>query len=102
MDLAARDGHLSTVQWLHEHRTEGCTEWAVTYAALNSNLPMVEWLLAHRPADGLAVHAFGCHDERIARVLRDSLTKDRRLALLQEAEKLGSAGKLMVDRLSRP
>lgn len=25
MDLAAANGHLEVVQWLHENRNEGCT-----------------------------------------------------------------------------
>lgn len=47
MDGAALAGHLHVVQWLHVHRTEGCTE-----AALASAHPgIVQFLLAHRPAD---------------------------------------------------
>lgn len=47
MDEAALGGHLKVVQWLFKHRTEGCTQRAITMAALYDRLDMVQWLLEH-------------------------------------------------------
>jgi hypothetical protein len=47
MDWAAINGHLHMVQWLHEHRTEGCTKKAMGWAAENGHQHMVEWLQQH-------------------------------------------------------
>ena len=44
MDIAARNGHLDVVMWLHENRTEGCSDWAVDYAAKYGHLEVVRWL----------------------------------------------------------
>jgi hypothetical protein len=35
MDTAAGNGHLEVVQFLHEHRREGCSTRALNQAALN-------------------------------------------------------------------
>lgn len=48
-DHAAANGHLETVKWLHENRTEGCTRYAMTDAAGNGHLETVQWL--HRNRD---------------------------------------------------
>ncbi|CAK4701486.1 hypothetical protein LEN26_002762 [Aphanomyces euteiches] len=32
MDEAARNGHLDVVCWLHKHRGEGCSKWAISLA----------------------------------------------------------------------
>ncbi|EGZ19424.1 hypothetical protein PHYSODRAFT_558163 [Phytophthora sojae] len=47
MDKAA-GGHLKVVQWLHSHRSEGCTAEAMNLAAANGHLGVVKWLLEHR------------------------------------------------------
>ena len=44
MDDAAKKGHLHIVQWLHAHRTEGCTDDAMIYAEENDHVEVVEWL----------------------------------------------------------
>lgn len=44
MDNAAGEGHLGIVKFLHEKRTEGCTERAMDFAAWNGFYEMVEWL----------------------------------------------------------
>ena len=33
MNWAALYGHLEVVKFLHDNRSEGCTEWAMNYAA---------------------------------------------------------------------
>ncbi|CAK4129395.1 unnamed protein product [Aphanomyces euteiches] len=48
MDHAAQGGHLDVVQFLHEHRTEGCTEYAMDAAAERGHLEVVRWLHEHR------------------------------------------------------
>ncbi len=47
MNNAAKHGHLNLVQWLHENRREGCTDWAVVIAAQNGHLEVVQWLYAN-------------------------------------------------------
>ena len=44
IDKAAQNGHLHVVEWLHENRTEGYTEYAMNSAAHNGHLHVVEWL----------------------------------------------------------
>ena len=44
MNGAARNGHLPVVQWLHQNRKEGCTTYAMDWAARYGHLPVVEWL----------------------------------------------------------
>jgi hypothetical protein len=46
--LAATYGHLEMVQWLHANRSEGCTTWAMDWAAEKGHLEMVQWLHANR------------------------------------------------------
>lgn len=48
MDTAASGGHLDTLIWLHEHRTEGCTTAAMDGAAANNHLDVVMWLHFNR------------------------------------------------------
>jgi hypothetical protein len=48
MNRAALNGHLNVVKWLHENRTEGCTNWAMDGAAQNGKLTMVKWLHQNR------------------------------------------------------
>ncbi|CAN0275436.1 unnamed protein product, partial [Hapterophycus canaliculatus] len=42
-------------QWLHDNRTEGCTEKAMDGAAANGHLEMVKWLHHNRPEVCVAV-----------------------------------------------
>jgi ankyrin repeat protein len=44
MDWAARNGHLEVVEFLHKNRNEGCTHYAMEWAAMNGNLEVVEYL----------------------------------------------------------
>ena len=44
MDLAAREGYLDVVKFLHENRNEGCTIEAMDYTAKNRHLDIVEYL----------------------------------------------------------
>ena len=48
MDGAARNGHITTVQFLHENRKEGCTTAAVDGAATFGHHEIVRWLLFNR------------------------------------------------------
>ncbi|RHY22297.1 hypothetical protein DYB32_009540 [Aphanomyces invadans] len=49
MDNAAANGHLAMVRWLHTNRKEGCTEWAICLAALGGHLEVVQFLWTSRP-----------------------------------------------------
>ncbi|KAF1321188.1 hypothetical protein FI667_g12017, partial [Globisporangium splendens] len=48
MDVAAADGHLDVVQWLHEYRREECTAAAMDWAVDDSDFNRVLFLHAHR------------------------------------------------------
>ncbi|ETK73610.1 hypothetical protein F441_19902 [Phytophthora nicotianae CJ01A1] len=48
IDVAATNGHLDTVKWLHETRSDGCTSLAMNSAAGNGHLDVVKWLHANR------------------------------------------------------
>lgn len=48
MDRAAGNGHLEVVRWLHENRSEGCTTKAMTDAALDGHFDIVLFLHANR------------------------------------------------------
>ncbi|KAF0689459.1 Aste57867_19094 [Aphanomyces stellatus] len=52
MDLAAAHGHLEVLQWLHVHRTEGCTTQAFDKAATNGHMHVVTWLHLNRLEGG--------------------------------------------------
>ncbi|KAF1790995.1 hypothetical protein GQ600_6035 [Phytophthora cactorum] len=38
MDVAASNGHLEVVKWLHANSNEGCTTFAMSAAAANGHL----------------------------------------------------------------
>ncbi|KAJ3100095.1 hypothetical protein HDU96_010448 [Phlyctochytrium bullatum] len=48
MDEAAAAGHFSVVKYLHYHRTEGCTSWAMTKAAKGGFLDILRFLHTNR------------------------------------------------------
>jgi len=48
MDNAAEKGHLEVVKWLHENRKEGCTKYAMNSAATFGHLEVVKWLHENR------------------------------------------------------
>ncbi|CAK4073276.1 unnamed protein product [Aphanomyces euteiches] len=48
MDTAAANGHLDTVMFLHEFRGEGCTKDAMDAASLQGFLDIVQFLHLHR------------------------------------------------------
>ncbi|KAJ8548550.1 hypothetical protein ON010_g11123 [Phytophthora cinnamomi] len=50
MDEAATNGHLDVAQWLHRHRLEGCTTSAMDGAASNGHLTTLQWLFANTKA----------------------------------------------------
>ncbi|KAF1791337.1 Ankyrin repeat-containing domain [Phytophthora cactorum] len=44
MDAAAANGYLDVVKWLHVNRSEGCTKSAMDIAASNGHLDVIQWL----------------------------------------------------------
>ncbi|KAG1687477.1 hypothetical protein DVH05_005168 [Phytophthora capsici] len=56
MDHAAAHGHLAVVQWLHVVRKEKCTRRAMDGAAANGHLEMLQWLHSNTSA-GCTTHA---------------------------------------------
>ncbi|KAI3657255.1 hypothetical protein MP638_006240 [Amoeboaphelidium occidentale] len=44
IDRAAADGHLAVVEWLHQHRTEGCTTNAMDEAAQRGHVDIANYL----------------------------------------------------------
>lgn len=44
MDNVAAGGHLDTVKWLHENRTEGCSTLATEFAATIGHFDVIKWL----------------------------------------------------------
>ena len=48
MDEAAWRGHLKVMEWLHRNRSEGCTKMAMLNAAERGHLGIVKWLHANR------------------------------------------------------
>ncbi|KAG3152071.1 hypothetical protein PI126_g10686 [Phytophthora idaei] len=60
MDGAAANDRLDVVQWLHDHRSEGCSAAAKDKVVANSHLKMAVWLWKNytttcRPWDALAL-----------------------------------------------
>lgn len=49
MDIAAENGHLECVRWIHSNRKEGCTKQALFGAALNDHESVVRWILENYP-----------------------------------------------------
>jgi len=56
MNVAAGNGHLEIVKWLHTNRNDGCTTTAMNEAAANGHLETVKWLHANRK-EGCTIHA---------------------------------------------
>lgn len=48
MDHAAANNHMEVVQWFHENRSEGCSTTAMDLAAAHGYLGMVRWLYQNR------------------------------------------------------
>ncbi|GLD97301.1 hypothetical protein PINS_up005985 [Pythium insidiosum] len=48
MDIAADQGHIAVVQWLHLHRAAECTTDAIDFACAQGHLDVARWLLTHR------------------------------------------------------
>ncbi|KAF0696198.1 Aste57867_13030 [Aphanomyces stellatus] len=56
MDVAAANGHLGVLQWLHTHRPFGCTTDAMDHAAKHGHLAILQWLDLHR-SEGCTMQA---------------------------------------------
>lgn len=56
MDWAAYGGHLETMEWLDQHRTEGFTPKAACLAASGGHLDVLKWLYT-KNRDGLTLDA---------------------------------------------
>uniref|UniRef100_A0A7S3Y3G9 Uncharacterized protein n=1 Tax=Heterosigma akashiwo TaxID=2829 RepID=A0A7S3Y3G9_HETAK len=48
MNFACANGHLATVEWMHQNRIADCTGNAINLAAKEGHLAVVEWLYKHR------------------------------------------------------
>ena len=48
MDIAAAEGDLNVVEYMHTHRHEGCTTWAMEEASRNGYLDVVKFLHENR------------------------------------------------------
>ena len=48
MDIAAAEGDLNVVEYMHTHRHEGCTTKAMDYASRNGHLNVVKFLHENR------------------------------------------------------
>ncbi|EFA81847.1 hypothetical protein PPL_05079 [Heterostelium album PN500] len=55
MDVAATNGNLEIVRFLHQNRSEGCSYNAFDGAAENGHLHVVQWLYANRTNEGFSV-----------------------------------------------
>ncbi|TYZ66659.1 hypothetical protein PybrP1_007477 [[Pythium] brassicae (nom. inval.)] len=51
MDAASDGGHLHVVQWLYDHRPEGCSSHAMVGTAHNGHMDVVQWLYKHKKDD---------------------------------------------------
>ncbi|KAJ8556759.1 hypothetical protein ON010_g9206 [Phytophthora cinnamomi] len=56
MDIAAKDGNLEILQWLHRNRSEGCTTDAMDFAAGGGDPETIQWLHGNRK-EGCTVEA---------------------------------------------
>ncbi|KAF0682503.1 Aste57867_25377 [Aphanomyces stellatus] len=58
MTHAASNGHLAMLQWLHQHHPAvGCTTQAGYNAISNGHVEVVQWLMAHGYFEGVAANA---------------------------------------------
>ncbi|CAK4207144.1 unnamed protein product [Aphanomyces euteiches] len=73
MDVAARDGHLDIIHFLHYNRTEGCTRQAMNLAARFNHMEIVAFLQEHRTegctSDGLIWAASHGHVDMVELLL---------------------------------
>jgi Ankyrin repeats (3 copies) len=93
MAIAASQGHLHLVQWLHAFRSEGCSTDAMDRAVQNGHLDVVKWLLRNR-TEGCSRWAMssaitGKHYD-VIQELYDCCSDDWIGALVDEAAKSGS------------
>jgi Ankyrin repeats (many copies) len=77
IDVAAENGHLRVVEWLHVNRTEGCTTCAMDWAARNGHLAVVQWLHENR-TEGCTTYAMDWASRRSAGGVR--VNEQRRAA----------------------
>lgn len=91
MDGAAANRQLEAVQWLHTHRSEGCTTLAMDEAAARGHLQVVKWLQANRSEGytdhGMAIAAVRCQEEVVQFLVLQSLTKVTDIIVQKAVEK---------------
>lgn len=74
MDSAARNGFLATVKFLHEHRSEGCTKAALSGAAQQGHLAVVQFLVENRHEGDLDEALGRAQGNDVAEYLRRALS----------------------------
>lgn len=63
MNVAASEGHLNIVKWFHYNREDGCTFRAMDFAAANGHFMVVRWLAENRDE--------GCSRDGILKSMRE-------------------------------
>jgi len=54
MTVAASNGYLDIVKFLHKNKLSGCTDFAIERAALNGHLNVVKWIYKNQSTRGIA------------------------------------------------
>ncbi|OWZ08737.1 hypothetical protein PHMEG_00018673 [Phytophthora megakarya] len=105
MDGAAAKGHLDLVQWLHTHRTEGCSSVAFIKASVNNHLQLLEWLYQFYPQVANPteeiVKAAECGNTEIIMFLHSKIRRDQVEPALEAAAANGHV-EVLNALLNRP
>lgn len=65
MELAAEEGHLDVVKWLHNNRNEGCTSNAIDYASKYGYISIVNFYVTIEKKDSLKMLLSGLVEKDI-------------------------------------